>query len=141
MIAYLLRRLVSAFALLVVMSLIVFLGVYAIGNPVDILISPEATQKEIAQVTAALGLDKPLWEQYFIFVQRAFSGDLGRSFAHSTPAVDLILQRMPATLELALAAMVIAIALGIPLGLYAGLKPDSWRAPSSGSLCRPSGSG
>jgi len=128
MFAYLIRRLVAAVGLLFVMSLLVFLGVYAIGNPVDLLISPEATQKEIAQVVAALGLDKPLWEQYVIFLQRAFAGDLGRSFAHSTPAIDLILQRMPATLELALAAMVIAILLGIPLGLYAGLKPDSWLA-------------
>jgi peptide/nickel transport system permease protein len=128
MLAYLIRRLAAAVVLLFVMSLLVFVGVYAIGNPVDVLISPEATQDEIEQVTAALGLDKPLWQQYVIFVQRALEGDLGRSFAYSTPAVELILQRMPATLELALAAMLIAIAFGIPLGLYAGLKPESFVA-------------
>ena len=125
MLAYILRRLVSSIFLLLVMSLIVFLGVYAIGNPVDLLISPEADQKEIARTIAALGLDKPLWEQYFIFLKQALSGDLGRSFAFNTPAIELILQRMPATMELAITAMLIAILLGIPLGLYAGLKPDT----------------
>ena len=125
MLAFILRRLVSSIVLLFVMSLLVFLGVYAIGNPVDLLISPEADQKEIARTIAALGLDKPLWEQYFIFVKQALAGDLGRSFAFNTPAIELILQRMPATMELAITAMVMAILLGIPLGLYAGLKPDS----------------
>ena len=125
MLAYIIRRLVSSIFLLFVMSLLVFLGVYAIGNPVDLLISPEADQKEIARTIAALGLDKPLWEQYFIFVKRALSGDLGRSFAFNTPAIELILQRMPATMELAITAMLMAILLGIPLGLYAGLKPDT----------------
>lgn len=128
MLAYLIRRLAASIALLLVMSLLVFIGVYAIGNPVDLLISPEADQQEVARAVAALGLDKPLWEQYVIFLQQALSGDFGRSFAFNTPAVELILQRLPATLELALAAMVIAILLGIPLGLYAGLKPDSWFA-------------
>jgi peptide/nickel transport system permease protein len=125
MLAYILRRLVSSIFLLFVMSLLVFVGVFAIGNPVDLLISPEADQKEIERTIAALGLDKPLWEQYYFFVKQALSGDLGRSFAFNTPALELILQRMPATMELALAAMLIAIVLGIPLGLYAGLKPDS----------------
>jgi peptide/nickel transport system permease protein len=124
MLAYILRRLVSSVVLLLVMSLLVFVGVYAIGNPVDLLISPEADQQEIARVIAALGLDKPLWEQYLIFFKAALSGDLGRSFAFNTPAIELVLQRMPATMELALMAMLIAVVLGIPLGLYAGLKPD-----------------
>jgi peptide/nickel transport system permease protein len=124
MLAYILRRLVSSVVLLLVMSLLVFVGVYAIGNPVDLLISPEADQQEIARVSAALGLDKPLWEQYLIFFKAALSGDLGRSFAFNTPAIELVLQRMPATMELALMAMLIAIVLGIPLGLYAGLNPD-----------------
>jgi peptide/nickel transport system permease protein len=123
--SYIIRRLAASLILLFVMSLLVFVGVYAIGNPVDLLISPEADQKETERVIAALGLDKPLWQQYLIFLERALSGDLGRSFAFNTPAIELILNRMPATLELAFAAMLIAIALGIPLGLYAGLKPDS----------------
>jgi peptide/nickel transport system permease protein len=125
MLAYLSRRLLQSLAVLFVMSLLVFLGVYAIGNPVDILINPQADQAEIERVKAALGLDQPVWVQYWHFLMNAISGDLGKSFAANVPAIQLILQRMPATVELALAAMVIAIALGLPLGLWAGLKPDS----------------
>jgi peptide/nickel transport system permease protein len=118
------------------MSLLVFVGVYAIGNPVDLLISPQADQADIERTIAALGLDKPLWEQYLIFLQQAATGNLGLSFQYNEPAVRLILERMPATLELAFAAMLIAVALGIPLGLWAGLKPDSFagRAIMAGSI-------
>ena len=123
---FILKRLGESFLVLLVMSLLVFTGVFAIGNPVDLLISPEATAQDIQQVTQALGLDKPLWEQYFYFLKQVLQGDLGRSFMFSTPAIELLLSRMPATLELAIAAMLIATALGIPLGLAAGLKADTW---------------
>jgi peptide/nickel transport system permease protein len=126
MLTFILRRLGESFFVLLVMSLLVFTGVYAIGNPVDLLISPEATAQDIEQVTRSLGLDKPLWEQYFYFLKQLLNGDLGRSFMFSTPAIELLLSRMPATLELAVAAMFIATVLGIPLGLVAGLKADSW---------------
>jgi peptide/nickel transport system permease protein len=106
------------------MSLLVFVGVYAVGNPIDILINPQADQQDRERAIQALGLDKPLWMQYLSFLSGALHGDLGRSFVHSTSALGLILERMPATLELALAAMVIAIVLGIPLGLWAGLRPN-----------------
>ena len=125
MLLYVIRRLAQSALVLFVMSALVFAGVYAIGNPVDILINPQADQAEIARATAALGLDKPLPFQYWSFLSNAFSGELGRSFTSNVPAIDLILQRMPATVELALTAMVIAIVLGLPLGLWAGLKPDS----------------
>ncbi|MGV3628753.1 MAG: ABC transporter permease [Betaproteobacteria bacterium] len=136
MLNFTLRRLAQSIATLFVMSLLVFTGVYAIGNPVDILINPQADQTEIAQTIARLGLDRPLWEQYWIFLKGAFSGDLGKSFAASIPAIELIFERMPATLELSFAAMLIAIVLGIPLGLLAGLKPDSWigRSIMAGSI-------
>jgi peptide/nickel transport system permease protein len=125
MLAFAIRRLLQSVAVLFVMSALVFVGVYAIGNPVDILINPQADQAEIAAATRALGLDQPLWRQYWTFLAGAFAGDLGKSFAANIPAVQLILERMPATLELALAAMVIAVILGIPLGLWAGLRPAS----------------
>ena len=121
-----LRRLTEAAAVVLVMSLLVFLGIYAIGNPVDILVNPQANQLEIARATAALGLDKPLWEQYLLFLWNALHGDLGRSFVFNQPSISLILQRMPATLELATLAMVIAVVLGIPLGLWAALRPNGW---------------
>jgi peptide/nickel transport system permease protein len=126
MLTFALRRLLQSVLVLFVMSALVFTGVYAIGNPIDILINPQADQAEIAAATAALGLDQPLWWQYWNFIAGAFAGDLGKSFSANVPAVKLIFERMPATLELALVAMVMAVALGIPLGLVAGLKPDSW---------------
>lgn len=125
MLSYAIQRLAQSFVVLFAMSLLVFIGVYAIGNPVDILIPPEATQRDIELITISLGLDKPLWQQYWLFLRGALSGDLGRSFAFNVPAVQLIIERMPATLELASVAMLIAIGLGIPLGLWAGLRPNS----------------
>ncbi|MEI6320600.1 MAG: ABC transporter permease [Pseudomonadota bacterium] len=125
MLAFILRRLMQSTGVLFVMSLLVFFGVYAIGNPVDILVNPNADQQDIARAIAELGLDQPLYLQYWHFLTSALSGDLGRSFSTGIPALELIFQRMPATLELAAASMAIAIVLGIPLGLYAGLRPDS----------------
>jgi peptide/nickel transport system permease protein len=125
LLVYLIRRCLSSVVVLLVMSLLVFVGVYAVGNPVDILISPQADQEDRARTVAALGLDKPLWLQYLLFLRAALSGDLGHSFVQGTSALGLVLERMPATLELAIVAMLIAVVLGIPLGLWAGLKPDS----------------
>jgi len=125
MLSFILRRLLQSLMVLFAMSLLVFAGVYAIGNPVDILINPQADQAEIARATAALGLDLPLWRQYWHFLSGAVSGDLGRSFVSNAPALHLILERLPATLELALAATLIAVVLGLPLGLWAGLRPDT----------------
>lgn len=125
MTVYLLRRLIQAVGVVLAMSVIVFIGVYAIGDPVEILISPEADQFERERAIQALGLDLPLWQQYLTFLGKALQGDLGRSFVFNEPALKLILQRMPATLELAVGATVFALILGVPLGLYAGLRPDS----------------
>ncbi len=107
------------------MSLIVFVGVNLVGDPVDMLINPEADQFEIDRVIRELGLDRPVAEQYWYFMINAFQGDLGRSFVFGEPALKLIIQRMPATMELALFSLLIAISFGIPLGVYAGLKPTS----------------
>ncbi len=125
MTVFILRRLMQSAGVLLVMSALVFVGVFAIGNPVDILISPQADQAEIARATAALGLDKPLWEQYFIFLFNALHGNLGISFVFNEPALRLIAERLPATLELALTAIVMSVVLGLPLGLYVGLKPQT----------------
>jgi peptide/nickel transport system permease protein len=124
MLVYIIRRTLQSGVVLVVMSLLVFAGVYAVGNPIDILINPQADQIDRERAIAALGLDRSLPEQYWSFLAGALHGDLGRSFVHSIPALQLILERMPATLELASAAMLIAIVVGIPLGLWAGLRPD-----------------
>ncbi len=125
MLVYVIRRVMQSAVVLLVMSALVFVGVFAIGNPVDILVNPNADQQDIERAIKGLGLDRPLWEQYLVFLKQAAHGDLGNSFVFNVPALQLILERMPATLELAVAAMLIGVVLGIPLGLWAGLKPDS----------------
>lgn len=126
MIAFILRRLMQSVGVVAVMSLIVFFGVHIVGDPVYLLINPQADQEDIEAAIRALGLDRPIWEQYWHFLTGALQGDLGRSFVFGEPALKLILDRMPATLELAIAALLMAIIFGIPVGLYAGLKPQSW---------------
>lgn len=110
---------------LFVMSIIVFVGVNLIGDPVEMMINPEADQAEVERVIRELGLDRPISEQYWFFLLNAFKGDLGKSFVFGTPAIELIIQRIPATMELALVSLAMAVTFGIPLGVYAGLKPDS----------------
>ncbi len=124
MVTPIIRRLLQALFVIVAMTVIVFIGVSVIGNPVDILINPDANQAERARVIAHYGLDQPLWKQYLIFLQGLLQGDFGNSFVYGRPALGLILERLPATLELAITALGIAIVVGIPLGLYAGLYPN-----------------
>ena len=125
---WLVRRIVQALFVVLAMTVIVFIGVNVIGNPIDILISPEANAAERAQAIAALGLDKPLWQQYASFLTGLLHGDLGRSFVYNEPAMRVILERVPATMELAVTAVLISIVVGIPAGLYAGLRPNAWGA-------------
>lgn len=125
MAVYILRRLVQTAVVLLVTSVLVFSGIFVIGDPVELLVSPQADQIEKDRARAALGLDQPVARQYARFLGNALRGDLGMSFVHGRQALDVILERMPATMELALLAMLIALVAGIPLGLYAGLKPGS----------------
>jgi len=133
---FVIRRILQSVVVVLVMSLVVFVGVHLVGDPVHILISDDMTQAEIDAFIQRLGLDRPVYEQYFHFLANAARGDLGNSFVFGEPALKLILQRMPATLELAFAAFILAIVFGIPLGMYAGLKPDSpaSRAIMAGSI-------
>jgi len=125
MLAFVLRRLAQALFVIAAMLVIVFFGVNVVGDPIYMLISPEMDQQQIAETARALGLDRPIWEQFLVFLKNAAQGDLGRSFVHGESAIKLILSRMPATLELAFVALVMAVVIGLPLGLYAGLKPES----------------
>jgi peptide/nickel transport system permease protein len=124
MITFVLRRLIQSAAVLFAMSVLVFVGVFAIGNPVDILINPQADQEDIRKTIAALGLDQPLWMQYLHFLRNLLHLDLGTSFAQGAPVGRLILERMPATFELAFGAILLAVLIGVPLGLWAGLRPN-----------------
>jgi peptide/nickel transport system permease protein len=128
MLAFVITRLFQAAGVMLVMSAVVFVGVYSVGNPMDLLVPPEADHQIRAAVTARYGLDKPLWQQYFVFLTNLLHGDLGRSFIYNLPTLDLILSRAPATLELALSAVIGATIVGIPLGIYAGYRPDGMTA-------------
>ena len=118
---YILRRLVQSFLVLLAVSLVVFMAVYAVGDPIELLVSAEASDADRQAMIQRLGLDLPVWLQYWSFLTRAFQGDLGTSFVHGIPAIELIVQRFPATFELVLVAIGLTILIGIPLGLIAGL--------------------
>ncbi|MBW2494319.1 MAG: ABC transporter permease [Deltaproteobacteria bacterium] len=125
MLGFVIQRFLQAVIVMAAMSVIVFVGVYAIGNPVDIVIPPDATQDIREDAIRRLGLDRPLWEQYWIFATNALQGDFGRSFVYNIPVLELIGSRLPATLELVLISVVSATVLGVTLGIYAGYRPDS----------------
>jgi len=125
MTGYVIQRCLQAILVMIVMSVIVFVGVYAIGNPMEVLIPMDAPHDVREFIIARFGLDRPLWEQYLVFVSNVAQGDFGRSFVYATPVLDLFLSRLPATLELALAAVVGATLIGVPLGVWAGYRPDA----------------
>jgi peptide/nickel transport system permease protein len=110
---------------MVAMSILVFLGVHAIGNPIDVLIAPDVPQNIRLETIALYGFDRPLWQQYLRFAGRLLQGDFGRSFVFNMPVLDLIMSRLPATLELVLIATIGATLIGVPVGMYAGYRPDS----------------
>ena len=128
MTVFILRRLLQTVLVLWITSVLVFGGLFLVGDPVEILVNPTADQIEKERAAAALGLDKPVHEQYWIFLKGAFTGNLGNSFVYARPALEVIFERMPATLELAALAMLISVVIGIPLGMIAGLRPNSWLA-------------
>jgi peptide/nickel transport system permease protein len=125
MLVYFIRRLGQAMLVVAVMATVVFLGIYAIGDPIEMLANPDADLQERRQIAQRLGLDLPLWQQFLVFIGNALRGELGISFVYNEPALKLILDRLPATLELALVGLIFSVLIGIPLGVYAGLKPDS----------------
>jgi peptide/nickel transport system permease protein len=125
MTVFIIRRMMQALLVVFVMSFLVFGGVFVVGDPTEILVADDADQAERQRVIESMGLDRPFYEQYFRFLGKALQGDLGDSFVFDEPALLLILDRLPATLELATASLLISVMLGLPLGVWAGLNPDS----------------
>src|SRR5207237_9576628 len=117
MAGFIVQRMLQALLVVFVISALVFIGVYAVGNPIDVLTSPDATQDIRAATIRAYGRDRPLYEQYFTFIGGMLNGNFGRSFVFGLPVLQLIMSRLPATLELALAAVLGATLLGVPLGI------------------------
>ena len=127
MLSYLTRRVVGTIPVIVLISLLVFMLVQAApGDPADLLLSDEATAQDIAEARKRWGLDEPVHVQYLKFFFNALQGDLGTSFRYADPVILMIGERLPATIELAIASILIAVVFGVPLGVWAGANPNSW---------------
>lgn len=127
MIAYIARRLLMVIPTLIGVMLIVFFLTYTIGNPAVLLVPPEATPEDIARVERVLGLDQPITVQFARYLGRIAQLDFGTSYYSDQPALSLVLSRLPATLQLSLAAIVIAVVIGVPAGILGAL----WRGKSA----------
>ena len=124
---YLLRRLVGTIPVMVLISMLVFLLIQAApGDPTLMLLGEDSTAEDIAEARERWGLDQPIYVQYVKFFMSAAQGNFGRSFKYDEPVLDVIIHRIPATLELATAAVIIAVIFAIPLGVWAAAKPNSW---------------
>ena len=136
MISYLLKRFFQMVVVLWVVSILVFAMMSFTGDPTYMMVPLDATEDEIANARMLLGLDKPYVVQYGIFLKNMLHGDFGRSFVFRQPAFGLIVERMPATVEMVLAAMLLSLILAIPLGVFAGAYPEktSSRGIMAGSL-------
>lgn len=133
------RRLLQSVVTLLVLSFITFAGIYMIGNPMEVLADESATAAQIQAATERLGLDQPLWVQYWRYMERLFAGDFGRSYVTSLPVSTMILQRLPATLEMTVASLIISVGIGLPLGVVAGVFPKSpWSRGAAFSRCSAS---
>jgi peptide/nickel transport system permease protein len=121
--AYLVRRLLHALFVLFGVSVIVFLMLRLIpGDPVRLLLPPEATEQMVQETRRQMGFDRPIYAQYALYLGQLLHGDLGTSIRFQRPVLDLVLERFPATLELALVSMLIATLVAMPLGILAAVK-------------------
>jgi len=124
---YALRRLIQMIPVLIIVSIVIFAIIHLIpGNPAEIMAGPNATPEQLEALNQQYGLDKPLVQQYIIWLGYVLRGDLGVSFINEFPVGKLIMQRVPATVELALAAAIIGLLFSFPLGIFSALKPGSW---------------
>jgi peptide/nickel transport system permease protein len=135
MLKYAIRRLGHAILVLIAVTILVFLLVYLSGDPARALSPIDATEADVENLRRQLGLDQPLHIQYFRFVQDALHGDLGYSYKYRAPAMSMALQRLPATIMLALASMVITVGISIPLGIFAASRRGSLFKPLANIFC------
>lgn len=126
MLKYFIKRLGQLVIVLCIVSVLVFFLTSIVGDPLSLLVRENATPEEIASARAYLGLDKPLFQQYFIFVSNALKGNFGMSYMYHQSALKMIFERFSATMEMVLVAMAIAIVLGVGGGVFAGAYPKNW---------------
>ncbi|NWF54677.1 MAG: ABC transporter permease [Syntrophaceae bacterium] len=122
---YILKRLFHSIFVLVGISLVVFIILHLTGDPAALLMPMDATPEQVAQFRKEMGFEDPLIVQYWRFFKGTLRGDFGQSFRHSQPALDLVLERMPATIQLTAAAMVIALVVAIPVGIISAIRRNS----------------
>src|SRR5882672_4352784 len=125
MLAFILRRLAQAVLVMLTVGLIAFSLFTFVGDPVLFMLGQDATPEDRVRVTKLLGLDQPFYVQYANFVARAVQGDFGLSLRQVQPVSRLFVERLPATLELSFVAAILALAFGIPMGIYTALRPHS----------------
>ncbi len=126
MLAFILRRLGQAVLVMLTVGLIAFSLFRFVGDPVTFMLGQDATERDRERMTKLLGLDRPFYVQYAVFVERALHGDFGLSLRQVRPVSTLFVERLPATLELSLVAALFALVLGIPMGVYTALRRTSW---------------
>ncbi len=126
MLSFIIRRLLQALVVMVSVALIAFLLFQYVGDPVSYLLGQDATPEQIRELQAELGLDQPFFVQFWHFLINALHGEFGLSLRQGVKVSTLIAERFPATLELALVAALIALVIGIPMGVYAALKRGSF---------------
>src|SRR5204863_8047071 len=126
MLAFILRRLLQGILVMLVVGFIAFSLFNFVGDPVSLMLPPEATQADREQMRSALGLDKPFYVQFATFLDNAVHGNFGISLRLGRPVSSLLAERLPATLELALTAALFGLSVGIPVGVYTALRRDSW---------------
>lgn len=128
---FIIRRLLQSLIVIIGVTLITFLALQMSGDPTYLYVSERATEEEIIQTRAALGFDRPLHEQYLTFIGKLVQGDFGNSLSYKRPALGAVLEALPATIELTLFAMMLAIVVAIPLGVAAALNRGT---PVDGSI-------
>ena len=127
MVGYVFRRILSTVPVLLGVSILVFSFIHMIpGDPALAMLGERATDENIARVRASLGLDKPVWQQYLIYMGRVLRGDLGTSILRGDSITKELLTRFPATVELSVTAMLLALLFGIPAGVFSAVKRNSW---------------
>ncbi|MCX5909454.1 MAG: ABC transporter permease, partial [Deltaproteobacteria bacterium] len=122
---YILKRLFHSIFVLIGISLVVFIILHLTGDPAALLMPLDATPEQVAQFRKEMGFTDPLFVQYWRFFKGTLHGDFGQSFRHSQPALDLVMERMPATIQLTFAAMIIALMIAVPVGIISAIRRNT----------------
>jgi peptide/nickel transport system permease protein len=125
MAAYLVKRLAQAVIVIAAVVFIVFIMMFLSGNPALLLLPPDASREDVLEFSRQMGFDRPIWEQFLGFAGNLLHGDFGRSWRFQAPALPLVLERLPATIELALSALLFSLVIAVPVGVFSAVKRNT----------------